>query len=175
MKSDSPEVATPALPRRMVSAATIEKIEQLLAAGLQHNTIAAQCEVSRYIVWVVANDQNRPRKAPRRRSRRKQEALCERYQLDAVDVRRIQRMLAVGMLNAEEIGREVGVGADTVLRIANGQRPPITLLSVPLCDGEEFLPVPIRCQGCGGLVSVTPCRLCAARARTCVTGRSAAG
>lgn len=153
----------PIAPRRLITAEAVRKIERLLAEGKPHDAIAAQCEVSSYVVGVIANDDERPRKAPRQRRKRKRRAVRERVQLDAVDVWRIQRMLSVGWLNAEEIAREVGVGGDTVLRIAAGKRPAITLVPVPLCPGEKFLAVPVRCKGCGGLISVSPCRVCAVR------------
>ena len=162
MKGESRDAATPASSRPMVTIETVQKIERLLAAGLPHRDIAAQCGVTTYVVGVIANDENRPRKAPPRRGRN-HGVVYDRYWLSAVDVWRIQRMLEAGFLTTDEIGREVGVGSDTVIRIAKGLRPAITIIAAPVSDGEAFLPVPIRCKGCGGLISVTPCRVCEAR------------
>jgi hypothetical protein len=83
--------------------------------------------------------------------------------VEAVTVRRIQRMLDVGWLNHKEIAREAGVSANFVADVASGRRQAVTLGMPILTEGEQFLPRPIRCIGCAALISVVPCRGCRAR------------
>ena len=76
-----------------------------------------------------------------------------------------QRMLAVGWLNHGEIAREVSVCRKTVDAVVMDRRVAVsTDRPIVLSDlGERFLPEPVRCGGCGGMIEIMPCRVCRAR------------
>ena len=83
--------------------------------------------------------------------------------LDASTIRMIQRMLAVGILGHKAIAREAGVSPNMVTDVANGKRKAVTLSRPQLDEEEQFVREPIRCDQCGALISVVPCRACCAR------------
>lgn len=71
-------------------------------------------------------------------------------------------MLDAGVLSHVEIAREAGVSKNTVSDVATGERRAVTLVRPLLSNGETFLSQPIRCSVCGAMISVIPCRACAA-------------
>ncbi len=77
----------------------------------------------------------------------------------------IQRMLGVGVLNQRQIAREAGVSAHIVQMVSTGKRSD-RYHRATLCLrrlGELFLEEPVRCQECGAMIHITPCRACRAR------------
>jgi len=147
--------------RSDITTSVVMEVDRLLAEGLDCPTIAARLGISEYVVDVIAGDKigrgRRPPAVPP----------CQRGKsspgIDAVTLRHIQRMLAVGWLNHEQIAREAGVSGNTVTEVALGRRPISTLRYMEVDEGELFVPEPIRCGICGALVSVLPCRACRTR------------
>jgi hypothetical protein len=147
--------------RKEITPAIVAEIEELLAAGFTSAEIAAYFEISRYVVEVVAHDdENRDHPAPPRRRAGFKEP---KEQIDHATVRMIERLLGVGLLSYPEIAREVGVSKNTICAIATGRRAAIALARPRLNVGETFMPQPIRCSACGGRLTVVPCRACQAR------------
>lgn len=147
--------------RREITADVVDEAKRLLAEGVDRAAVAERLGISRYVVGILARigvTGGRP-PAPRRSSRR---VLNSQRAVDATTIRRIQRMLAVGMLTHTEIAREAGVSPNTVTDVATGKRTALTLVQPILSDGETFLPEPIRCSVCRALISVIPCRACSA-------------
>jgi hypothetical protein len=131
--------------------------------GIDAATTAAQLGISEYVAAVIANDDERrdgPAPPERKVSRR-----IANYNsgINATTIRRIQRMLEVGILPHVEIAREAGVSPNTVTDVAAGRRDAITMGRPKLAEGEQFLPRPIRCRHCRALISITPCRACSAQ------------
>ena len=149
--------------RHRITPAVVAAIERRLAAGRTPAAIAARMRVSAYVVRVIAHDQPRPRGRPHHDRRRTRRVSRARRALAPETVRRIQRMLSVGILSPVEIAREAGVGHHTVADIAQGRRLAVALTPPALLDGERWMPTPVRCAGCGALVYIVPCRACAAR------------
>jgi hypothetical protein len=147
--------------RTEITAAIVRKIERMLAQGTDHATIAATLGITQYVVWVIANDKLRCEGYPPQQQIVSHRNPNAQKALDATTIRMIQRMLDVGILPKLEIARQAGVSANMVSRVAKGKRQPITLLKPHLQEGERFLSQPIRCNSCGGLISVAPCRACA--------------
>lgn len=144
-----------------ITAAVVEEVERLLAEGIDAAVVSARAGVSPYVAGIIAHECNgkpRPRATPRsdRRIRNVHQGV------DATTVRMIQRMLDVGILRQGEIAREAGVASSTVREVADGRRPAITRVRPVLDEAEQFLSEPIRCSVCGRLISVIPCRACAA-------------
>jgi hypothetical protein len=71
-------------------------------------------------------------------------------------------MLDGGWLEPVQIAREAGVSMNLVTDVAMGRRDAVSTTRPTLNEGEEFLPRPIRCEECGGLISIVPCRACRA-------------
>ena len=148
--------------RSEITAAVVIDIDRLLAEGLDHAAIAARLGVTEYVVGVIAGDKiGKGRRPPPGRSDRR--VMNSSRGIDAVTLRRIQRMLQVGWFNHEQIAREAGVSGNLVSEVALGRRPISTLRSMEVDEGELFVPEPIRCGLCGALVSVVPCRACRTR------------
>jgi DNA-binding CsgD family transcriptional regulator len=148
--------------RSRITAELVASAERLLAKGKKHGEIARELRISRYVVRLIERNARLqalcpPAPVPSDRVRNSQRGL------DAATIRRVQRMLAVGILPPMAIAREAGVSKNMVQAIACGQRPAIALVPPPMDADERFLPEPIRCSGCHALVSVVPCRACAAR------------
>jgi hypothetical protein len=148
--------------RPEITAALVTQIERLLAGGRRHATLAKRLGVTRYVVQLIARNKERigheappDNEGPRYPNRPNS--------MDAMTVRMIQRMLRVGILQYQEIAREAGVSSNFVACVARGQRTAIDTSRPPLSPGERFLPVPIRCSVCAALLSIGPCRACAAR------------
>ena len=148
--------------RREINAAVVQEAERLFRQGLKPATVAAQLEITPYVAGLLANHvdlapcTSRPSRTDRR-------AASVPAGIDAGMIRSIQRMLAVGRLRQKEIARETGISTDLVSEVACGKRPATTLRRRKVSEGELFLTEPIRCGGCGALVSVVPCRACRTR------------
>ncbi|MBN2474275.1 MAG: hypothetical protein JXB62_06690 [Pirellulales bacterium] len=149
---------------REITARVVADVERRLAEGVGPQAVAAELAVTPYVAGLIAQNAGRqalpmrPRKTARRIRNRQ---AC----VEAVTIRRIQRMLEVGQLRHKEIAREAGVSVTLVAKVARGRRAAITPLRPILSDGEEFLRTPGRCRGCGALISVVPCRACRHAAR----------
>ena len=63
----------------------------------------------------------------------------------------------LGQLPHAEIAIRCGISIGTVKRIASGEREPFEDPGPVVPSKGE------RCPGCGGLITETPCRLCATR------------
>jgi len=148
--------------RREITAAVVEEARRLLAAGVDPPTIATQLGITEYVLGVIARGcpDNVPAPGSRRSGQRVRNA---RRGIDAVTIRRVQRMLEVGWLGHGEIAREAGVSLGMVTAVARGQRVAITQGKPPLEEGERFLEKPIRCSVCKALLTVVPCRVCRTR------------
>jgi len=147
--------------RRLITAAVAEEADRLLAQGEDHTVIAARLRITEYVVGLMAenrenDDQRPPAPSAQRFPHRKNF-------VDAVTVRRIQRMLDVGWLNHTQIAREASVSSNFVTKVAQGERLPISTEHPVLDKGERFLPAPIRCSVCRGMISIVPCRACQTR------------
>jgi len=152
--------------RRLITAAVAEEADRLLAQGEDHATIAARLRITEYVVGLMAeNRENDDQRPPARSTQRFPH---RKNFVDAVTVRRIQRMLDVGWLNHTQIAREAGVSLNFVTKVVQGERLPISTEGPVLDEGERFLPAPIRCSVCRGLISIVPCRAC--RTRRAKTG-----
>jgi len=150
------------MPYTTVTASVVEKIDQLLAEGFNPAAISTRLSVSAYVVGVIAGDKiGRGRRPPSGGSACR--AANRADDVDAVTIRRIQRMLAVGWLNREQIAHEAGVVANTVSKVALGRRPLRTFRHMEVGGTQAVLHVPIRCAGCGALLTVAPCQACYTR------------
>jgi len=148
--------------RRLITAAVAEEADRLLAQGEDYATIAARLKITEYVVGLMAENRKNDdeRSLPTRSARR---FPPWQKSVDAVTVRRIQGMLDVGWLNYTQIAREAGVSSNFVTKVVQGERLPVSTERPVLDDGERFLPVPIRCSVCRGLISIVPCRACRTR------------
>ena len=147
--------------RRPITAAVAEEADRLLAQGEDHFTIATRLKITEYVVGLMAeNRENDDQRPPATSAQRFPN--CHNF-VDAVTVRRIQRMLDVSWLNHSQIAREVGVSPNFVTEVAQGERLPISTERPVLDKGERFLQAPIRCSVCRALVSIVPCRACRTR------------
>ena len=150
------------MPYTTVTASVVGEIDRLLAEGLTPATISTRLNVSAYVVGVIAGDKiGRECQPPSGLSDCR--AANRSDDVDAVTIRRIQRMLAVGWLNREQIAHEAGVVANTVSKVALGKRPLRTLRHMEVGDTQAVLREPIRCAGCGALLTVAPCQACYTR------------
>jgi hypothetical protein len=150
--------------RREITAAVVEEADRLLAEGVEHATISARIGITQYVVRVMADDKLRiGRKQPRQKSTRRGKRMHQG--VDAATIRRIQRMLEVGILSHYQIAREAGVSDHLVGRVAAGRRAAVSTERPAVFKdlGERFLPTPIRCQGCRAMISIVPCRACRAQ------------
>jgi len=148
--------------RRAITAAVVEQIDHLLAQGTDHAVIATGLGVTQYVVDVIAGDKIGKGRKPHQR---KASVGAKPHQgVDAATVRRVERMLEVGWLNHRQIAREAGVHPRTLAKIAAGCRVAAsTERPIVFSDlGERFLPEPVRCGGCGGMIEIVPCRACRA-------------
>lgn len=148
--------------RTYVTAGIVANVEKLLSQGEEHPVVAAEVGITPYIVGLIALNAGR---APANIKPPKSNRRIRTVQagVDAVTVRRIQRMLRARWLNHREIAREAGVSTNFVAGVASGRRQAVTLGSPILNEGERFLPKPTRCTACAALISVVPCRGCQAR------------
>jgi len=150
--------------RRGITAAVVEEADRLLAEGLDHATISARLGITQYVVGVMAGDTLRVgRPQPRQQFTRRVNNAGRGT--DAATIRMIQRMLEVNILNFGEIAREAGVSRSVVEKVARGEREAVGTERPFVFEdlGERFLPRPVRCPGCGAMVSIVPCRACRAR------------
>jgi hypothetical protein len=151
--------------RRVITAAIVEQADRLLVFGIDHATIAARLGITEYVVDVMAGDRLRNgRKQPPQQQRSTRRRGPTHQGTDAVTIRRIQRMLAVGILNHSQIAREVGVSNHLVAKVARGRRAPVSTERPAVFRdlAEHFVRRPIRCKVCGALISIVPCRACRA-------------
>ena len=149
--------------RKEITPALVEKVEGLVAQKVELPAISGRLGITEYVVAVIAGDdgrRDRPSLPHRNVSRRIPNT---KPGIDATTIRRIQRMLAAGILSHVEIAREAGVSVNTVSDVVTGKRKAITTKRLNPSCGEQFLPEPIRCGECGAMVSIVPCRACRAR------------
>ena len=150
--------------RKPITAAAIDHVDRLLAEGKDHALIAGQTGVTEYVIGVIVGDKLRVGR-PQPSDRFARRSTNPIRSIDAGTIRMIQRMLGVGVLNQRQIAREAGVSAHIVQMVSTGERLTVTterpLVFAEL--GELFLEEPIRCQECGAMIYITPCRACRAR------------
>jgi len=149
--------------RKVITAAIVEQADRLLTFGIDRATIAARVGITEYVIGVMVGDKLRNgRKQQPQQQRSTRRRGPTRQGTDAVTIRRIQRMLAVGILNHAQIAHEVGVSSHLVARVARGRRAPVSTEHPPVFRdlGEHFVRKPIRCEVCGALISIVPCRAC---------------
>ena len=148
--------------RTEITAKLVAEVERMLSEGVDHATIARRLDVTPYVVQLLADNRDLPpcgkqsRRGPRRVPNMQRG-------IDAVTIRTVRRMLEVGILRQVEIAREAGISPNMVGDVAAGRRLPVSTWRPYLQAGERFLPEPIRCSICRGLISVVPCRACRAR------------
>ena len=149
---------------REITAAAIMEVDRLLAEGIDHAAISARLGITEYVVGVVAHDKLGRGRRPRP-DRHGYRAENSQRGVDAASIRMVQRMLQVGMLPRREIAREAGVSLNIVEEVAVGKRLPLsTERPFAFQDlGERILAESLRCWGCGGVLSIAPCRTCRAR------------
>ena len=146
---------------RDITAAIVMDVDRLLAEGVGSSSIATRLGISEYVVEVIAGDKmGRGRQPPATPSGQSAKSSPG---IDAITLRRIQRMLKVGWFNHEQIAREACVSANTVTEVARGRRPISTLRYMEINEGELFVSEPVRCKLCGSQLSVLPCRACRTR------------
>jgi hypothetical protein len=148
--------------RAPITAAVVEEIDRLLAMCFAPATISEWMNVSEYLVHVIDGDAiGKGRRPPHDSSNDR--SMSHSDAVDAMTIRRIQRMLAVRWLNREQIAQEVGVLANTVSQVAHDRR----LFRVPrhreVGDTQAVLREPIRCKSCGASISIAPCHACYTR------------
>ncbi len=147
--------------RTEITIGVVEDIDRLLAKATPQAVIAERLKVSEYLVGVIAGDKlgrgRRPRpisvgQAPFNRLRG----------VDSATIRMIQRMLEVNILVQRQIAIETGVSLRIVEMVAAGVRPPRSTEKPFVFKDldEQFLEVPIRCNECGAMISIVPCRAC---------------
>lgn len=146
-----------------ISSTVIIEIERRLAEGRTNADIAAELEITPYVVEVVANDVERSSLPPR-----PSRAACWRTPqscrlIDPGTIRSIRRMLAVGWLTSTEIARETGVSNHLVATVAHGTR---CIQRLRVGPGERYAPEGERCPTCGALLAIVPCRACAIREKS---------
>ena len=148
--------------RTPITPAVVEEIDRLLAQKVAPEVIAQRLNVTPYVVGVIAGDESdRQREPPPGRYVRR--AANSSRGIDAVTIRRIERMLAVGWLEHGQVAREAGVSANTVSKIACGKRLVSTARFKKSPKGQLILRNPIRCRHCGALVHIVPCQACYTR------------
>jgi len=153
--------------RAPITAAVVEEIERFLSQQVAPEVIAKRLNVTAYVVEVIAGDESGRGQQPPP-GRHDLRGVNSAQGIDAVTLRRIERMLAVGWLEHEEIGREAGVSANTVSNVALGRRPKGTTQRRRSPKGQLLLRDPIRCDGCGASVFSVPCRACYTRLITAI-------
>ena len=148
--------------RAPITPAVVDEIDRLLAKKVAPAVIAQRLNVTPYVVGVIASDESdRERQPPPGRSDYR--AANSSQGIDAVTIRRIERMLGVGWLGHEQVAREAGVSPNTVSEIALGRRPVSTARSKKSPKGQLILRDPIRCRHCGALIHIVPCQACYTR------------
>lgn len=148
--------------RAEITAELVAKAEWLLTFGLRPVSIAARLKMPRYVVRVIAKDSKRPACAPptEPKARRVPNACPS---VDAITIRMVRRMLAVGQLPLSEIARQARVSESTVGAIARGQRHLGNGRNPYLMPGEWYVSDGTYCPACGAAVIVLPCRACRVR------------
>ena len=145
-----------------ITAEVVRQADRLARFGIDPTTIATRLGITEYVAGLLVRNAGRNGRKRRSIVATRQVHNAQRG-LDATTIRRIQRMLEVGMLTHTEIAREAGVSLNTITAVATGRRTAVTLSRPHLNDGERFLPEPIRCSVCRARISVVPCRACRAR------------
>ena len=148
--------------RTEINARVVTEFGRLLAEGNLPVAIAARLGITPYVAGLLAQTAGLPMPKIKDRKTTRRVRNAQRG-VDAATIRSIQRMLAAGLLNHSEIARETGVSSNFVDSVARGERPPRALWQPTLDAGESFLHDMIRCRGCGGQISVVPCRACRAQ------------
>ena len=153
--------------RAPITAALVEEIDRLLVKNVAPEVIAKRLNVTPYVVGVIAGDESgRGCQPPPGRSDCRVAKSAQG--IDAMTIRRIERMLAVGWLEQEQVAREAGVSPNTVSEVALGRRPVSTARYRQSPKGQLVLRDPIRCDYCGALVYIVPCQVCYTRLVTAV-------
>ena len=150
--------------RRPITGSVVDEIERLLSQGIRRDVIASHLGVTKYIVQVIAEDEQDRRQAqPRQHST----AVAPRFYkfIDAATIRMVQRMLAAGDLNRSQIAREADVSPQLVQRIWKGKRLAVSAQRPHVFKdiGEKFLEKPVQCDECQAMIEIVPCRACRAR------------
>jgi hypothetical protein len=128
---------------REITPALVMEADRLLSQGLDCPTVAARLGITTYLVEVIAGDEiGRGLRPPPGRANSR--IMNRSPGIDAVTLRRIQRMLAGGWLRHLQIAREAGVSGNTVSEVAQGRRPISTMRYMELGEGEVFLPEALR-------------------------------
>ncbi len=153
--------------REPITAELVEEIDRLLAQGIDPATISGRLNVSEYVVRVIDGDVIGKGRRPRP-GRYDSRVANSAQGIDAVTIQRIERMLAVGWLEQEQVAREAGVSPNTVSEIALGRRPVSTTRCRKSLNGQFALRDPIRCNSCGASVYIVPCQACYARLITAI-------
>jgi len=145
-----------------ITAEVVRQADRLAKFGIAPAEIATRLGITEYVAGLLVRNASLPPRIghPRPSGRR---AANDQVPLEAADIRRIQRMLDVGLLNHQQIAREAGVSGNAVAGVASGKRRAVTLVRPILNVGERFLPEPIRCSVCRARISVVPCRACRAK------------
>ena len=148
---------------REITATVVAGIDRLLDQQRPCAEIATRLGVSEYLVGVIAGDRiGRQRRRPPVIVARKAPAPLRCT--DAATIRMIHRMLQVNMLPQRQIAVEAGVSRRMIERIVAGERVPISSEHPFVFEdlGEHFLNRPVRCDQCGAMISIVPCRACRA-------------
>ncbi len=148
--------------REPITAEVVEEIDHLLAQGIDPVTISGRLNLSEYVVRVIDGDMiGKGRRPPKGATDCR--VVRSIRDVDVSSIRLVQRMLAGGWLNQEQIAREAGVSPNIVYDIALGRRPSSMLSHMEVGPTQVFLPDPMRCAGCGALLNVAPCHACYTR------------
>ena len=146
--------------RPEVTAERIGQFERLLDSGVALDAAAGLMGLTPYVARLIRRHRRMPGAGPKRGNKGTHRPAHTRSGVEATTIRRIQRMLEVGWLEPTEIAREAGVSLNVVAEVATGRRDAISTTHATLDKGERFLARPVRCEECGGLISVLPCRVC---------------
>jgi hypothetical protein len=148
--------------RTEITAELVQKVDRMLRVGMDLPAIAAALGITPYVTQLIARYQKRKMRG-RMPARTGARVANSQKGLPATTIRRIQRMLDVGILPYIAIAREAGVSPNTVGLVARGKRLPISTGRQYLAADERFVPEGARCSTCGAMILVVPCRACCAR------------
>lgn len=146
--------------RPEITAERADEVRRLMHAGAAVEAAAQQAGVTPYVARLIWENRDVPGLGPRRGNKTSRRLQNPHLGLEATTIRQIRRMLDGGWLEPVQIAREVGVSVSVVSDVALGRREAINTTRPILDRGEEFLKRPVRCDGCGALISIVPCRAC---------------
>jgi len=147
--------------RRKITAELVQEAGRLFAQGQALQAVAADLGITPYIAGLLQENVHTtwastpPPPQGRGLSMRQ-------TPIDEATLRQVQRMLAVHWLQPCEIARQAGVDEASVRHIKAGKYLVRNSKSI-IAPHEQLLSQPRRCRECGGLIYITPCRLCATR------------